>query len=80
MIMYVIGITDSQNPNSYNHFVEEVIFRNIHFGDFRNAMVHFTDDMRYALHVKSKQLANILAECVRKSIPKLFVEVIKIEL
>ena len=72
---YIIGIL-KEGDKVINHYVEEIQFRNHHFEDFKNVTLQFTDDLRFALRIKSKELADNLGFVAQKALPKLKVEVI----
>ena len=72
---FVIGLSKN-GDKSINHFVEEIQFRNHHFGDFKNVTLQFTDDLRFALRIKSKVLADNLAFVTRKALPELKIDVL----
>lgn len=72
---YVIGLSN-EGDKVINNYVEVITFRNHHFKDFSNCTLQFTDDLRFALRIKSKELADNLAFVARKALPKLKVQAI----
>ena len=72
---YVIAIL-KEGDKVINNYVEEITFRNHHWREFKNCTLQFTDDLRFALKIKSRELADQLQFVAQKSLPKLKVEVI----
>ena len=72
---YIIGIREPSDTH-IDHWVEEVTFRNHHFQEFKNTTIQFTDDMRYSLRLKSKELAEELAFVTQQTFPKMKIDVV----
>ena len=78
MSLYVIGLC-KDGDKIINHFVEEVIFRNHYYKEFTNTTCLFTDNLQYALKIKSKPLAEELCKVTQLCIPTLKIVVLTIE-
>lgn len=78
MSLYVIGLYKDGDKN-INHFVEEINFRNHYYKEFKNTTCLYTDNLQYALKIKSKSLAEELCKVTQLCMPKLKVEVLTIE-
>ena len=72
---YVIAIL-KDGDKVVNSYVEEITLRNRHCREFKNCTIQFTDDLRFALKIKSRELAGQLQFVAQKSRPMLKVEVI----
>ena len=76
MICYILALATEKDAKVWKNFVQSIEFFNQHYETFKNTLITFTDDARYALKIKDKALANTLCHVVQISMPKVYVSVI----
>lgn len=74
---YILVMSKDEEPSKV--YVEQIDFRNQHFKEFKNVTIHFTNDMRYALRIKHKELAEQLKNVVQASVITLKCDVVIID-